>query len=579
MTSTTSILELRQADSNLVNSNGDYETLLANDIILNNGDILALKSAFIDTKPEGNIILETDTVLTIQFMPYITDWLETGDKQNYYNRNNHEALLSMTVNGLDFVPYYYTEGSALEGYETVLSVSYIYTQPPTPEPFLTTTYSYINIAGQTIIYHTEVFPTGSIIVDTLSNVIAKIGSFKLLTNTDIMMVEGFSYLLPNPISIDPEPPTIDTWNPYIYSTEVVIPAGNYSPSYLSLFISEKLSKNNNQDLQQFDGLIQSPFLKVASQYDSTKPMPNGALNPDGSPMIIGTEGTMYIATDNSLCFNIADAKNYFIGSSQVALEYDTDSNKMVWQFLHFPMYDNVSGTNISVRYQYFNNVDTNPIIATAKNGGVLLTSLTAVDTNGNQVNFWDKVLGFSLTKICVNSHGGYLTDILGLNGYVQTLGQTQHGLNMTTGFYGMDTVVIKEKTKWYEVQELSSSDDNTLCSTINNTVALEASNTIDELLNKYSHYIIQSDIIFRNSFNGVDSYHNMNGIISKYYSDNNYTFGDSEGAIEYIHNGSPVQIKSVKVRILSSDKTIDPDLGPDNTCYFQVIKQAQNIKK
>ena len=584
MATTTSILELRQADSNLINANGDFESLLGNDLILNNGDILALKNAFIDTKPEGNIILETDTTLTIQYMPYITDWLETADKINYYNRDNSPAEGGKTVNGMDFVPYYYTVGGALEGYQTITAVNYVVFPTPEPEPYLVTTYSYINVAGQTIIFHTNVFgafdppSTGTPVTDSLSNVVAKIGSFKLLTDPNLMEKLGYIYLYPNPIVISPTPPDLDTWNPYIFSTNLLIPAGNYSPSFLSLYISEKLSQNNSQNLQQFDGLIQSPFLKVSAQYDTGKSMPNGALNPDGTPMVIGTEGTMFISTDNSLRFQFSSGKPYYIGTSQVALEFDADSNKMVWQFLHFPMYDNVSGTNISVRYQYYNNVDTNAIIATAKNGGILLTGLIAVDSKGNQISFWDKVLGFNLSNICVNSHAGYITTVLGLEGYIQTLGPTQHGLNMTTGFYGIDTVVIKNQSKWWFMPELSSYPDNTLCSTINNTIALEASNTIDELLNKYSHYIIQSDIIFRNNFTGLESYHNMNGIVSKYYSDNNYTFGDSEGAIEYIHSGVPVQIQSVKVRILSSDKTIDKDLGSDNTIYFQVIKSPQ-VKK
>ena len=181
--STTSILELRQADSNLVITNGDYETLLSNSITLNDGDILALKSAFIDTKPEGNIILETDTTLTIQYMPYVTDWLETEDKINYYNRDNSEAGLTGTVNGLDFVPYYYTSGSTLLGYQTITAVNYVYFQPvgPQPAPYLTTTYSYINITGQTIIFHSQIFTpfdppsSGEEVTDTLPNVIAKIG--------------------------------------------------------------------------------------------------------------------------------------------------------------------------------------------------------------------------------------------------------------------------------------------------------------------------------------------------------------------------------------------------------------------
>jgi len=41
--SSTTILELRQADSNSVRANGDYETTLSKNIIINDGDVLALQ--------------------------------------------------------------------------------------------------------------------------------------------------------------------------------------------------------------------------------------------------------------------------------------------------------------------------------------------------------------------------------------------------------------------------------------------------------------------------------------------------------------------------------------------------------
>jgi hypothetical protein len=50
---TSNILELRQADSTQVNKNGDYQTLLSNDITLNNGDVLVLKNAFINLTNEA----------------------------------------------------------------------------------------------------------------------------------------------------------------------------------------------------------------------------------------------------------------------------------------------------------------------------------------------------------------------------------------------------------------------------------------------------------------------------------------------------------------------------------------------
>ena len=576
MATTTSILELRQADSNLVIKNGDYETLLANDIVLNDGDILALKNAFVDTKQTGNIILESDTTLTIQFCPYITDWLETTDKENYV-LNNNETTEVDSANCMDFIPYYNTIDGPLQGYELVQTVNYEYLQQPGDlPPSIQTTYSYINILNQTIIFHTSIEfdklpPAGfGPYEDVLTNIVAKIGSFQLLTTKDTLGIYGLSYRTP-PITVVTNP-LQTTYDPYIFSTSIVVPAGNYSPTYLSLYISEKLTQNgpNNSTTQAFT--CESPFLKPSFLYDAGQHMPNGATGATGNPIVIPAQ-TKFISTNGYLAFNFIPQTSYYVGSSQIALEFDTDSNKFVFQFLHFPMYDNVNGTNISVRYAYYDNNPAERITATAKNGGIFLTGLLATDANGNAIDFWTNTLGFDLSKICINANNGYAEDILGLTGFVQTIGPIIHGQNATTGFFGLDSVVIKKQTDFFKMPVLTNFDDNILSSTINNTVAIEASFSIDDLLNKYSHYIIQVDFTLSNNFIGTETYRNINGIISKYYSDNDYTFGDAAGAIQYQHRGQPVFIKSVKVRILSSDKTIDPELGPDNTIYFQVIKQ------
>ncbi len=63
-----------------------------------------------------------------------------------------------------------------------------------------------------------------------------------------------------------------------------------------------------------------------------------------------------------------------------------------------------------------------------------------------------------------------------------------------------------------------------------------------------------------------------NGIITKYYSYGSYAYGESDAAIQYIHKGAPIQLKSVRVRLLKSDMKLDENLGDDNTIIMQVIK-------
>jgi hypothetical protein len=85
---------------------------------------------------------------------------------------------------------------------------------------------------------------------------------------------------------------------------------------------------------------------------------------------------------------------------------------------------------------------------------------------------------------------------------------------------------------------------------------------------------LQTDLGFSNNdYIGIDYYKNINGIISKYYSFGSYCASlESEGALQYIHRGNTIQLKSIKIRLLTSSKTLDVNLGQDNTVIFQIIK-------
>jgi hypothetical protein len=571
--SSTTILELRQADSNSVRANGDYETTLSKNIIINDGDVLALKSAYIDSKVEGNIVITSDTTLTIGFIPYITDWFKTADKTDYFGIDNLETVVD-TTNGLDFIPYYFVPGGVIPGYSQITGFEYNYnTNTPDDPNSITATYSYENLIGQTISFHTTILKSSlqdefGTYIDPMPNIAAKNGTFKATTSQAVL---DLLYLTKREEKISPNPVEANTWEPYVFNTSILIEAGSYSPDYLSLVISERLSKNNANNAQKFIGLAQSPFLKSSSAYDVGEPYPNGISG------LINTEGTVFISTNGSLRFKIASGKYYYIGTSQIALEYDQSSDKMNWAFTHFPMYDDTSASNICVRYQYYDSNSDNPAIASSKNGGIYFTSLTSTDASGNVTNFWEDVLGFNVAKTCVNPHQGYTQGTLNLTGSVQTVQQPIYGQNMTQGFYGLDSVVLKKANKFF-LEPILSDNDDILCSTIDNTVNIEADVSIGDLINKYSHYIIETNVCFGNDFTGVNYNHNINGIISKYYSDNNFTFGDESGSIEYQHRGQPIFVKSIRVRILQSDKTLDPELGPDNTVFFQVIKQVPVFK-
>jgi len=70
-----SILEARQTDTNsIVSNNGDWETILLEEVILENGDTLSMTEAFCDTTENqpNSIFIKEDITLKIDYVMYQT---------------------------------------------------------------------------------------------------------------------------------------------------------------------------------------------------------------------------------------------------------------------------------------------------------------------------------------------------------------------------------------------------------------------------------------------------------------------------------------------------------------------------
>jgi hypothetical protein len=288
---------------------------------------------------------------------------------------------------------------------------------------------------------------------------------------------------------------------------------------------------------------------------------------------------------------IANGGNYSIGSSQVSLEVST-SNEIQWTYLHYPMYDDKDGTAISVRYiaQTLNDIAvpgtptyTGNILPISKCGGIIWTGLTAQDTiTGQAVNFFEETLGFNLLTLCPTwgqiTAGNLYGGIEGVYNMFYPLGTVlQHGVNMTNGYYGLDSVIDKTPSTFYKITN-PNNIDNPIIATVDTTNAIIADNNQDLLLNTYSHFILETNLKMNNTYIGTqDTYHNYSGIITKYYSYGSYTYaGDGEGAFIYTHTGNnPIYLKNISIRILNSDKTLaSGNIGDDNTIILEVIKNS-----
>jgi len=576
------IVELRQQDAIVVNANGDYQCQMSKDITIEAGDVVQLSKAFIDTVKEGNINIVDDLTLTIQNGVYITDWRQLSG--NYIGVQGESIPCNINSPSFSrFIPYLGVDAGGLTGYTNYTGFQYKVNYGGDNEPPFTITYSYLDYMDRPQSLHTT-FPGFTRKVNEtytdVFNIVAKTNSLKLVSPDPSYFSTYYGTTIIGPIG---SAITTKTYSPFVFTTNIILPKGVYSPNQISTYISEQLSQANQSGLPT-QNMSNSKFLFAITDFDNGRDNPDGAVNPTTGVPIPLTEQTKFISDDGLLSFVFPTNTPNFIGTSQIALEYDETADKFNWTYLHQPMFDATTGTNISVRFLRRGFQDLGDVVGIAENGGIYFNSLTAKNSRGVAVDFWSGLLGFDLDKLCIGTYST-ISNKYGLTGNILLSQPLFNSVNTTTGYFGLDAGVIRGPN-WYQRQSVPSSTapstvdlaQSGINSTINTTQAIYASQTLDVLLNKFSHYVLQTDLGFiNNNFIGSQFYRNINGIISKYYAYGSYALAESDAAIQYIHSGAPIQLKSVHIRLLKSDKKLDINLGDDNTIILQIIKGGQGL--
>jgi len=569
-------IELRQLDSKAVSANGEYEIILGNEVQIEEGDVIQLREAFIDTLNESNIIIPNDIKLQIKSGLIYRDWYAPNpaeELKTYYpivSTLPTPTPAQTNFNCGRFIPYLKSVDTT--SFETV--VGFEFNLDGTENiPSFQLNYQYVGIDDNIYTFSRTfpeiVNPTPEVYTDDFINntVVAKVNTFVCL---NIFLPPGITQ---KGVSISDTPYTSIEYKPYEFLTEVLVPAGSYNPTELSIFISEKLASANNISSSAYDtNFYNNYFLWSASDFLPDMPVPGTSFVE--TQQTIPSEGTYFIPnslfpTDYAIKFNLGATS--LIGASQIALEFNQTNNKFEFTFAHLPMYDSTNGTNICVRYINSTQLGLNNA---PDGGGIYFTGLSAINTSdGSPFDFWEGVMGFNLDSILVKEKN-ILIDYFTLTGRIHMLDTFVDGVNTVTGYAGLDSLVVKGKDTWYNRPNIPLDNQDGLSSTITNTLSIRAKTDITQLLTKFSHYIVSTDLNFANNnyIGSENNYRTFNGIVSKYYSYDSYTFGDSVSAIQYQHAGATQQLKSIKVRILKSDKRPDPNLLADNTIILELIK-------
>jgi len=581
------IIELRERDSKPLDSSyGNFESQLSKPVNIRAGDTILLKSAFIDTveQTSNQIILNEDITCELKYGIYINDLIPTFCQNLNPTTPNYPISYKTSTGatpsigaGQDYQPCIPYKNLTPSG----LSLSQVgsWEFKWIPDAFDKTTASFnfvvqyndIQNRLQKETFFVPQFGPGSNL-DTSTYILDLNGLVYVDGTLSVLSPLQNDFTNYNVINVGPIGviPYIGggVYRPYEFKVNFDIEKGSYNASEFSLLISKKLSSNYIDPTNPNSTVCGNPFIKTTNQFLQGKPYP------DGSPGTI-TGDTLFIKNDFSNAFVFlatqpAGAINtFFIGASQIALEYNSDSQQFEFTYMHMPYYDSAEG-NTMITKCFKNSVGN--YLTVSSQGGIFFTEMSAVVKGTTKYfDLWAGILGFNVDAMTakIDNYGSNLGRF-GISGSLyDKLEPLVLSKNITNMYVGIDSIINKQANKWF--YETDATFEGT--ADPNETTKITASTPLPVLLDTFSHYLIEIQAGFYNELVGQETYRTINGIISKYYGYSSYTFDGGEGAIEYVHKGNELQLKSIRVRILRSDKSRNmPGLGDDNTFYLQIIK-------
>lgn len=551
-------IECRNKDAEIKQANGDWTTILGENITINSGDQLYIKNSFIDTQEATNqkINVSQDTILTLTYgfyKLYRESWGMTGygipqpaidynlwttcwktqipnpdPQQHHLYKSTTARVENQSVNGgnskaVPKVLYEYEdwEGNIQTGSFSILPLSKTQTQS----------------------------------IGAIQN----IGSRGNINFTPSLATLGSEYNVVLEFTVDDNLAGKNVALPLTYTKNITIPKGAYDPDDICEVINDAMANNSNPDSPysvEYGGILND-----AEQIMKTRFSAGGAKTND--LLLIG-------ATDNIMEYDVSAnypaGDNLWVGSSQFEISYNQATKKFEFSVLHFPYYYQKS---LAVEYG-LNGAFTYVI---NKNGGIFLTQLSS---NGDDL--WNE-LGFPETHTSlypVFTWNEIADPVAGGQQLIIPHGNLADSVNITGGATTLDAVVDKDdadQNKPWGSQPIAS----TISPSDNN--AIEGQTSILDKADNFGYFIVEIGHKLKNEFyTPTNNYRNFQQVVSKYYVQNSYTTGSSDGSLIYTHNGQPTLLESFQCRILNSDKELAENIGEDNTIHIVLVRAEQPQK-
>jgi len=516
------ILESSCNFTNKIN-NASWETVYNPNYVINDGDMIMLKNAFInDTALSGsNINIDADIELKFEFGFYI-------------------------INGMQFINYQLEDDVFDVQLIQYMTPTYA-TPPPNPIPNPRPAY------GPGIPTLPNVFNSG----------FANVPVIPVLTDFQPYVFHTYSNAL-------------NQYELFTESHSIILKKGSYTPQQIQSFITNKLSSVNNKNFQgdtnrfgQFDATQLNSGSKFLVNVTTGSTMTD-----DGYFLRSYTNTTdmdtvykfkLVAPADNDA--NLIQKITYFMGTSQLALDYNPENETFQFSFMHTPLTDtngNISIILTRMAYHIQEGAVT-PLMTQTKQGGIFFTKLEPVE-------FWEN-LGFNLNNVLVDVSNGVNTDEILRKTTDQQLGMSTI-LSFFSPSFPKQNPCINQGVEYVDTDLVSTNACNPYYIASQNIIPIEAENTYQSSNSGY--YFVRANFGLNSTYSdGQKTYGSMSGVVSKQFSANDYITGFSDSGIPYVHKGASALLSNIKIEILDSKKNLASNLKPNSSVFFQIIRNQQ----
>jgi len=453
--------------------NGEWtNTLTDTGITLEDGDMLSIKNAFIDSAPSGNIFLKEDTVATIHFNYYISnhDEFPTGVTRPSNIQRKRDYTVGETANGIpqpDGLNYIVCTKSAGGTTRTIAQIQFNdYGNNRTADDPYTYNFKVKGTGDKFLNCGEGSAPTG-IKIDAQDMIKGKVFTvgFPLSTTQATNLYDTGNAVNYNMLEInrsdghgmDPTDVVINQGSfihdskltPIIETVSMNFKAGYYSPSHIAHIMTDQLNRassilNPNDEYETKLGVPSKLYTGLKNLIDTNGGIVGGTSSNAFSAMDGSNVAQPLIRTDAS-----GPAYNNFIGTNTFTFDYRDDLGipRLAISQNHSPIYQKAL-TGIK-KLQYIKGDDTagNPVRNMARfigsSGGIIPVGATSTGVT----DFWS-LIGFEPGQFQPSAESKNVTltlpDSSTTNVFMTVFDMTTITDHITTTYTGLDVDVSKD---------------------------------------------------------------------------------------------------------------------------------------